>query len=282
MDNDESQRRAYWAAQLDDAHDFMMKIMEYPVEDCGERLVSLPDAADAAGVEVFFSARPHANGSPRVFVLRKGQIDGFIHAAGRLNDRGWAMRVEDGYRNRMVQKSLGMVPAVFDAVLSKVVWELDGRAPQPDFLFKRLLTLVAQMPKIGTHMSGSAIDISVVDRDSREDVDRGGPYLELSELTPMDSHFVSPQAAGNRRAITDIMSEGGFVAYPYEFWHYSGGDAYEQCLRETGRPGRYGAVDFDPVSGEITPIENPCEHLNSLEEIQAEIQVSMQRLGRKG
>ena len=49
----------------------------------------------------------------------------------------------------------------------KVIWELDGQTPDADFLFKRLLTLVAQIPKTGTHMSGSAIDISVLDLKNR-------------------------------------------------------------------------------------------------------------------
>ena len=49
------------------------------------------------------------------------------------------------------------------------------------------LTLVAQIPKTGTHMSESAIDISVLDRTTGAEVNRGKPYLELSELTPLNS-----------------------------------------------------------------------------------------------
>ena len=67
----------------------------------------------------------------------------------------------------------------------------------------------------------------------------------MSERTPMNSPFVSPEAQRNRQEITAIMRESGFVEYPYEFWHYSSGDAYEQILLGTGQPARYGAVDFD-------------------------------------
>ena len=88
----------------------MMKAMDCPVADCGERLVSLPDAAREAGVEVAFSERPHAHGLPRIFVLREGQIANFVDAARRLNRRGWVMRVEDGYRTRTMQKDLGLMP----------------------------------------------------------------------------------------------------------------------------------------------------------------------------
>ena len=140
------------------------------------------------------------------------------------------------------------------------------------------------MPKTGTHMSGSAIDISVLHRgqdrgDTTREVDRGAPYLEMSALTPMDSPFISDEARRNRHAITDLMREHGFVEYPYEFWHYSSGDAYDQFLRKTGRPAIYGAVDWDPATGKVTPIPNPTEPLNTQEEIKAEIEAAMKRRG---
>ena len=281
MTHNESERRVYWASQLDDAHAFMMRIMDYPVEECGERLVSLPDVAEKANAEVLFSDRPHVNDLPRIYMLREGQITGFIEAAQRLNSRGWVMRIEDGYRSRTMQKGLGLADYVFDVVFRKVIWELDGQTPEPDFLFKRLLGLVAQIPKVGTHMSGSAIDVSVLDRDTGEEIDRGKPYLELSELTPMNSPFISQEAMRNRQKITAIFRESGFVEYPYEFWHYSSGDAYDQLLRDTGKPARYGAVNFNQTTGQMTPIENPHEHLNSLAEIQAKIRASLKRLSKK-
>ncbi len=278
MTHDQVARRSYWTAQLDEAHAFMMRIMDYPVEECGQCLLSLPHAATEAHVEVLFSDRPHFNGLPRAFVLREGQIAGFIDTARRLNRRGWIMRVEDGYRSRAIQKGIGLQPLVFDAVLRRVVWELGGQTPDTDFFFKRLLGLVAQIPKIGTHMSGSAIDISVLDLNTGNEIDRGGPYLEMSELTPMNSPFVSPQAMRNRQEITTIFRQGGFVEYPYEFWHYSGGDAYDQSLRNTGKPAQYGPVDFDPVTGCVTPLEEPSQCLNSLPEIKNEIRASLERM----
>ena len=277
MGHDEATKRNYWASQLDEAHAFMMRGLECPVADCGERLVSLTDAVRDAGVEVAFSERPHVHDLPRIFVLREGQIVGFVDAARRLNRRGWVLRVEDGYRSRTMQKDIGLLPVVFDVILRKVVWELDGRTPGSDILFKRLLTLCAQIPKTAPHMAGAAIDMSVLERGSSAEVDRGGPYLEMSELTPMNSPFISPQAKRNRQEITAIMRESGFVEYPYEFWHYGSGEVFEECVRRTDRPIRYGAVDYNAATGQVTSIEEPQKPLNSLEEIRAKIQVSLDR-----
>jgi zinc D-Ala-D-Ala dipeptidase len=281
MNQDDDARRSYWTAQFDDAYRFMFEdILPYPVDECGEKLVSLPDASKSTGTEVMFSALKHVRELDRLFYLREGQIDQFIGAAKEMNSRGWAVRVEDAFRTREIQKYLGRTPKVFDAVLKRVIWELGGKTPTPEFMFRRCTGLVATVPKFGTHMSGSAIDMSVVYRDDPgKEVDRGAPYIEMSALTPMYSPFVSPEAHNNRIEITKIMRNHGFIEYPYEFWHYSSGDAYDQFFRKTGKPAKYGAVDRDPLTNTVKPLSNPNEPLNSKDELRLEIEASLKRLG---
>lgn len=269
---------SYLAEKLDEAYAFMMEARRRPVAECGETLINLEQTVAEAGTDVEFSRKPHALGLPRLFFLRAGQINGFLQATAAMNRRGWAMRVEDGYRTREMQKFTGFNPAVFDAILRLVIREREGRMPTPEHMFKRFLTLVAQIPKTGTHMSGSALDISVIDRNTGRDVNRGGPYLEMSELTPMDSPFISTAARKNRRAITAVMRDAGFVEYPYEFWHYSSGDVYEDILCNQPGPARYGAVDRDPDSGKIQTLPNPELPLNDLNEINAEIEAAIRRI----
>ena len=76
--------------------------------------------------------------------------------------------------------------------------------PPVDLLYRRLGSLVANAPKVGTHMSGSARDISVLRRDTGEEVDRGGPYPEMSECTPLASPFVAEHARQHRQEITAL------------------------------------------------------------------------------
>jgi len=280
MADTEGARRAYWTQQFDDAYGFMFEgILPYPVVECGEPFVDLRAAAAAASVEVLFSPLKHVQNLDRLFYLREGQIDGFIGAAREMNQRGWTLRVEDGYRTAQIQKYLGRTPKVFDAVLKSVMWELQGEVPSSDFMFRRCSALVATVPKFGTHMSGSAIDISVVYRDDPlREVDRGAPYIEMSALTPMASPFVSEPARQNRRDITALMARHGFVDYPWEFWHYSSGDAYDQFLRRTGRPAIYGAVAWDAATNAVTPLADPTVPLNSHDEVRAEIEAALARL----
>lgn len=282
MQSDEVARRAYWTKQLEAAYTFMFEsILPYPVVECGEPFISLREAAAQADVVVAFSSLKHVNDLDRLFYLREGQIPNFLVAAKKMNELGWVLRVEDGYRTREIQKYLGLTPKVFDAVLQRVMWELEGKVPSPEFMFRRCTALVATVPKFATHMSGSAIDISVMNRnDPALEVDRGGPYIELSELTPMDSPFVSGVGRRHRKKITALMRDCGFVEYPWEFWHYSSGDAYDQFLRKTGKPAIYGAVDWDPVTNVVTPMADATAPLNSEEEIRTEIEAALQRLAK--
>lgn len=279
--NNDRQRREFWIQQMESANGFLAKALDYPVEECGETLESLPDAAKAAGVKVEFSSSKLTGNYDRVFRLRKGLIPSFIIIAREMNGRGWVLKVEDGYRSRDMQKALFLKPAVFDQILEKVLWELNGEMPSPEFLFRRITALSATRPKIGTHMSGSAIDISVLRRDNRTEIDRGGPYLDMSERTPMISPFIPAEARQNREEITRLMEKHGFMAYPYEFWHYNKGDVYAEILTNSGRPGRYGAVDWNPSRHAVIPVPNPKDPLISDREIQFEIEQARQRILKK-
>ena len=267
---DERERRAYWTRQMDAAYDFMLAIQDYPVEECGEPLASLPDAVDAAGVRVLFSELPHVRGLRRLHFLRRGLLQDFLAAAKEMNARGWALKIEDAFRTREMQKHNALRPEVFPLVLSKTTWELGGKIPSVDLLRRRLAALIAMSPKVGTHCSGSAIDVSVLDLDGAE-VNRGAPYLEISEKTPMGSPFIPDEARRNRQEITDIMARHEFRTYQFEFWHYNRGDAYDEYLAGRGAPARYGAVDLDTDTGEVAPIADPTRPLNTEGEIEAMI-----------
>ncbi|MFH0965146.1 MAG: M15 family metallopeptidase [Planctomycetota bacterium] len=271
-DTDDRAHRAYWGRTMRAALRFMRAVRAHPVEECGERLVSLPEAVPRMrDAGVIFSTTLLAGTHERLFYLREGLIADFLAVAREMNARGWVLRVEDGYRTREMQRALGRGEA-FDAVLRKVLWERGGDPPTPEGMRERLSALIATCPKIGTHMSGSAVDISVLRREDGAKVDRGAPYLEMSERTPMRSPFVAETARKKRREITAIFRRQGFAAYPYEFWHYSKGDAFEARIRRSSAPARYGAVEWDPATGETTAMEAPQEPLHSDEEIRRRIE----------
>jgi len=276
--NTEEARRIYWSTQMANAYRFMSQMLEYPVEECGESLVFLPEVVKAEGLSVEFSQEKHTGTHERLFYLRRKLVEDFIAVSRELNARGWILKVEDGYRSKAMQKGLTLQESLFDKILQKVIWETREKRPNPKLMYQRLSALIATCPKVGTHMSGSAIDISVLKRTDLSEIDRGGSYLELSELTPMASPFISDTATCNRTEITEIMYRHGFVAYPYEFWHYSKGDSYAEFLTKSDKPARYGPVDFDLENGSITPISNAEKPFLSLGDIEQNIESALKRI----
>jgi len=272
---DEENRRSYWNEKMEEAHAFFAKMGTYPIEESGEPMASLVEASD--GLEVLFSDTRINNEFPRVYVVRAGLIDAYRSVAHEMNERGWVLKVEDGYRSPEMQRAQSHNPKHFDAILEKVIWELGGELPSPEFMLRRLGVLIATRCRVGTHVSGSAIDISVVSRETGEDIDRGGKYIEFSEITPMDTPFINSSQRENRRQITEIFRRHGWWAYPWEFWHYSSGDSYAEYLSGSGKPGRYGPVIFD--GNNIVPMseEEACVLLEPLEFYRRQISAALRR-----
>ena len=274
--NDDA-RRAYWAEQLELGYKMVEQLLAFPVCECGEKFGNIPAAAEAAGIEMLFSESKIAGDMDRVFYMRESLVDDVIAIGREMNRRGWVVKIEEGYRSLEMQSALGRKPEVFDAILQKCIWENGGEIPPVDFIFRRAAVMVANVPKVGTHMSGSAIDISVFDRDNRREIGRGGPYLEMSERTPMRSPFITEGELQNRLAITAIMESQGFMHFPFEFWHYNKGDAGAHVLTGNTSPARYGPVNWNSQTNQVTPVVSPMDPLNPLSVIEVEIAAAMAR-----
>ncbi len=269
-------RREYWTQQMELGYEMVEQLLAFPVQECGEKFASITEVAAAAGVEMLFSDSKIAGDLDRVFYMRESLANDVVAIADDMNRRGWVLKIEDGFRSLQMQSTLVRKPDIFDSILQKCIWELGGEIPSVEFVFRRAIVLVANIPKIGTHMSGSAIDISVFQQDGSE-VWRGGPYIEMSERTPMRSPFISKSELKNRLEITDVMESRGFMHFPFEFWHFNKGDAGAHILTDNPEPARYGPVNWDPQTNTVSPIEDPMTPLNPLSVIEAEIATAIER-----
>ena len=237
---------------MDEGADFVERVLAAPVLECGEKLVSLEDALRGAGVEAILAAPEPTDRYKSHYYLREGLIADFLEVCRDFNERGWVLQVEDAYRTVAMQTLLVRDEDHFAGILAKVVWELGGERPSNEFMSRRLSALIASTPKDGTHMSGSALDISVLDRRNGSELDRGGSIADWSE-------------------ITRIMAESGFLAYPFEHWHYSKGDIYHALLGNAGDIGtvaRYGPIDYDFDNDTLISIAKPIEPLQSNTEME--------------
>ncbi|HRX78393.1 MAG: hypothetical protein H6821_08330 [Planctomycetaceae bacterium] len=277
--NDQS-RRDYWAQQMQLGYDLIQQVLPFEVRECGEGFASIRDAAERANLEMWFSDSKIAGELDRVFFIREGLVKDLMTIGREMNDRGWILKIEDGYRSKNMQSQLVRKPELFDAILRKCIWENGGKLPPTELVFRRAIVLIANIPKIGTHMSGSAVDISVFRREDGGEVWRGNPYLEMSERTPMRSPFIQADDLQNRLDITAMMEAHGFIHFPYEFWHYNQGDAMGHILGGHPAPARYGPVHWDPQSNGVTPYDDPLSPLNPIAVIEKEVAAATDRAAR--
>ena len=274
---DQAARRAYWAEQMEQGYALVQKLLVAEVHECGEGFASLPDAAQAAGIEMLFATSKIAGGLNRVFFMRESLVQDVTAVGRAMNERGWILKIEDGFRSLEMQGQLVRKPEVFDSILQKCIWETGGEIPPVELVFRRAIVLVANIPKIGTHMSGSAIDVSVIRRDDGAEVWRGNSYLEMSERTPMRSPFVEEDALRNRLEITAMLEAQGFVHFPFEFWHFNKSDALGHVITGNTAPARFGPVNWDPQTNRVTAVTDPLTPLNPMPVIEQEIAAALQR-----
>lgn len=277
LPDDDAARRDYWADQMEQGYAFVERLLAFPVEESGEGFASLEQAAESSGVDMLFSTSKIAGNLERVFFMRESLVEDVMAIGRDMNKRGWVLKIEDGFRSLEMQRSLVRKPEVFDAILHKCIWEQGGEIPSVEFVFRRAIVMVANIPKIGTHMSGSAIDISVFQQDSGEEVWRAGPYLEMSERTPMRSPYIDKQDLRNRLEITEMMESHGFMHFPFEFWHYNKGDAGAHILTGNPAPAEFGPVNWDPNTNSVTRVANLMDPLNPFSVIEHEIAAAMKR-----
>ena len=248
--------RTYWTQQMEAAYGFMQEVLEYPIQECGEQLSCLCECADEADVAIIFASGKKIGMFDRVFFVRQSLVDKLLRVAEAFLKRGYVLRIEDAYRTPETQTRGACSKYVISSVVEKVIWELDGGMPTAELVFRRLAAWTATTLKFANHTSGSAVDVTAVHRDGSA-LDMGGTYPQLSYLTPMASPFVPSEVRQNRQMLCELFGAEGFVPYPFEFWHFSCGDADCEMIAGNGRPGRFGPIDW--CAGEQRPI--PAEEV---------------------
>lgn len=267
---------AYWVRALDEAHAFMATTARHPISESLDPVVSIEAAAQAAGIPLVCLATPHPSGRPRDHRIRRANVEPLLAAAVAFADRGLTLVIEDGLRSVETQAETAASPFVIDT-LAQMLAAADPTVDD-ERIIRRLGAMVAATPATAGHVAGAAVDVTVLDADGHE-LDRGGPYLDLSARMPMASPYITADQRAARALITDVMSAHGLVAYPHEFWHYSRGDTLAATALGDPAPAVFGPVRVAP-DGRVTPIGDAHRAFNGPEVLTAAVRRAMQASGR--
>lgn len=126
---------------------------------------------------------------------RYGTVKKLADAAGKLEEKGYYIKIWDAYRPVSAQYRL---------------WDV---CPDP--------TYVAN-PNVGysNHTRGCAIDLTLVDANGKELL-MPTAFDDFSAAADRDYSDVSATAAENARTLQSVMESCGFSGYYGEWWHFN-------------------------------------------------------------
>lgn len=148
-----------------------------------------------------------------VAILSRPTAAALAQAAEAARARGYVFRVFDAYRPQ-------------DAADHFVHWAVASADQRnkavfyPDLEKSRLFEQGYLTPRSG-HSRGSAIDLTLVDRRTGQELDMGTPFDFFGEKSHHGTALITGVQAANRAFLRFIMEEAGFRAYSREWWHYN-------------------------------------------------------------
>lgn len=234
-----SKIRKYIPDDLIEAMEFDQSYFLIPLSDNGEKLVDIRKMVDDNHLLAVFNDTLSATNQTRLYYLRKSVARALAKAIIDFNKQGLIPRFEYMYR-RFEDQAAGFRRSV--ATMAQKYPMLDHAT-----ITQLAGVFVAAYPNTSAHLSGAAVDMTILDADKKP-LDMGCPYIHPGPESKTDSMLVSKQARINRQVLKKTMTKHGFVNYPYEYWHYSLGDKI--AARVLGLPtAKYGPIAYDPSSG---------------------------------
>ncbi len=224
------------------------KLIKIPVIDNGENLVSLREFCPHLVIEINQLGEPNSNREPSV----RKTVAHMLNWAHTLLPEGYRFKIWEAHRP--IEKQ--------EFMRRKFLEDLVKANPEKPIheLKKERDKYVARIDIIPPHLTGGAVDLTIVGPDN-EDLGMGTDYLDFHQETNTFNHNISPEAKKNRLMLNEAMDLVGFVNYSYEWWHWSYGD-------------RYWAYKTNNVESIYGPCESYEKHMHSFINILNIIQFS--------
>lgn len=160
-----------------------------------------------------FVGRPIDGYEAPLCLLTRPTATALAEVARDLEPKGFAIKAFDCYRPTR-------------AVAHFVRWARDLRdvRMKPEFypdVDKSALFRDGYIAAYSGHSRGSTIDMTLVRRDTNQEIEMGTPFDFFSpRAAPSDRH-VSAEARANRALLAQAMRRRGFVPYKKEWWHFT-------------------------------------------------------------
>jgi D-alanyl-D-alanine dipeptidase len=127
-------------------------------------------------------------------LLRKVAAEALLQAQQKFLEKGYAIKIHDGYRPLSVQ------------------WVLWNSTPHKGY--------VADPRKGSNHNRGCAIDLTLIQRETGKELDMGTPYDFFGKKAHHTYLHLPAHVLENRKLLKNTMESVGFKSISNEWWHY--------------------------------------------------------------
>jgi D-alanyl-D-alanine dipeptidase len=146
--------------------------------------------------------------------------------------KNYGITIWDIYRPRAVQKKL------FEWMQSEIKKKYPAFTNEENFTeTQKYIALPSQVGDAycPPHLSGGAVDLTLHDSKTGNELDMGTVFDDCSErahrdyferITDLDNQSI--QIRGRRRILKSAMESSGFKSYQYEWWHFDYGNIFWQ------------------------------------------------------
>jgi D-alanyl-D-alanine dipeptidase len=131
----------------------------------------------------------------RFCYLRKPAAEALSRVAASLRKKGWGLKIFDAYRPFGV---------------TELFWKLIGDE-----------RYVANPAKGSGHNRGIAVDLTLIDLHTQQELDMGTGFDNFSDTAHHSFTDLPATVLQNRKLLREEMIAQGFVALETEWWHYS-------------------------------------------------------------
>jgi len=224
-----------------DFNEFDKALLQIDIQISDEPLVSLKKFFLDHDIEIDLVENTKSHHYLRAYVAER-----LGDASVLANKLGYTLRLFSAFRTIDQQREL---------FYSRFI---EMKQLHPDKEKRELLYLTnaytAGVPILAAHTAGAAVDVELF-KSGESALDFGTSYGTATSQSNTLCEQISQSGRANRQILVNIMEKNGFTNYPFEWWHFSIGDACAAFI--TGcKHTIYDPVNFDFNTGELFHMKN--------------------------
>ncbi len=145
--------------------------------------------------------------------ITKEALKALVNVQSELNSAGLGIKVFDAYRPQKAVDHFVRWGKIEMDTLTKAKY-------YPQINKSEVFALGFVATRSG-HSRGSTIDLTIINLESKQELDMGSPFDFFGDISHHDSPLVNEEQTNNRNVLRQVMINHGFKPYANEWWHYT-------------------------------------------------------------